>query len=102
MQAIVPHASPGIPAATTSAARPRRLKITVQPKGESRSGKDEGGPSGSSGGQYCVRTCDGYYFPLPVKALPRAIRRRAELHVPARQWKSIRSATAMELRMRSR
>jgi Protein of unknown function (DUF2865) len=65
MQAIVPHASPGIPAPTTSAVRPRRLKITVQPKGKSRSGKDEDGPSGSSGGQYCVRTCDGYYFPLP-------------------------------------
>ena len=63
--AIVPHASPGTPAATTSTARPQRLKITVKPKGESRSGKDEDGRSSLSGGQYCVRTCDGYYFPLP-------------------------------------
>lgn len=65
IQAIVPHASRGTPAATTSAAPPRQLRITVQPQGESRSGKDEDGPSSSSGGQYCVRTCDGYYFPLP-------------------------------------
>ncbi len=65
MQPIVPHASQGTPAATTNTSSPRRLKITVQPKGESRTGKDEDGLSSSSGGQYCVRTCDGYYFPLP-------------------------------------
>lgn len=69
MQAIVPHASPGTTSSdrrtTTSTASPQRLKITVQPKRENRVAEDDDGRPRSSGGQYCVRVCDGYYFPLP-------------------------------------
>jgi hypothetical protein len=36
-----------------------QLKITVTPR---RSDREHG--VGESGGTYCVRTCDGYYFPL--------------------------------------
>jgi hypothetical protein len=39
-----------------------QLKITVRPKREGGGSRSEAG--GSSSGSYCVRTCDGYYFPL--------------------------------------
>jgi hypothetical protein len=38
-----------------------QLKITVTPR---RSDREQGGGERESGGTYCVRTCDGYYFPL--------------------------------------
>lgn len=38
-----------------------QLKITVTPR---RSDREQGGGDRESSGTYCVRTCDGYYFPL--------------------------------------
>jgi hypothetical protein len=72
MQATVPNAVTSSdrrsPIGTVS---PRqRLKITIQPKYEKPVAKDDDGRFRSSGGQYCVRTCDGYYFPLPSRGTP--------------------------------
>src|SRR3954452_15766580 len=41
-----------------------QLKITVTPR---HSDREHGGGDRESGGTYCVRTCDGYYFPLSAQ-----------------------------------
>jgi hypothetical protein len=51
-------------AGTNAASGRQRPKITIRPKRENRlAGPDERRLQ-SSGNRYCVRTCDGYYFPL--------------------------------------
>ena len=65
MQATAPHANSGAATRAGTASSREQLKITIKPKRENRVAEDDDGHSRSSGGQYCVRTCDGYYFPLP-------------------------------------
>lgn len=45
----------------------QRTKITVRPKRKMQLAKDDERRRRSSGTRYCVRTCDGYYFPLSSK-----------------------------------
>ena len=51
------------PAVVPAPAKPQ-LKITVRPRSEREGGGSRSEGAGGPGGSYCVRTCDGYYFPL--------------------------------------